>query len=147
MGLGFLPFFFLLFLFFFGLGAAKFVVVVGVVMGVVVVVVLGVAVGAVVVALVVAVVVVGLFCFAVVALSGGAMSSQCFAQSLRHFARATSWSKVVVSGASIQILPGSLSSHCMRTANFTRRSPSPVSSSLRMWPNHWCLLFRIKVIM
>ena len=80
--MGCLAFFFFRLRFFFGLGATVFVVVAGVVMGVVVVVVLGVAVGAVVVALVVAVVVVGLFCFAVMALSGGTMSSQCLDQAL-----------------------------------------------------------------
>ena len=160
--MGFLPFFFFRFRLFFGLGATVLVVVVGVVMGVVVGGALVVAVVAVVVVLVVVVVVVVLLflvlvapfwvwllvsCVVAVALSGGATSSQCLAHALRHCAKATSCSKVAVSGASMQILPGSPSSHCMRTANFTRRSPSPVSSSLRMWPNHWCLLFRIAATM
>jgi hypothetical protein len=111
---GFLPFLRLRFRFFFGLGTTVFVVVAGVVMGVVVVVVLVVAVKAEVVVLVVVLVVEGLVlvlvapvrvwlsvsCFVAMELSGGAMSSQCFAQALRHFARAISCSKVAVSGAS-----------------------------------------------
>ena len=89
----------------------------------------------VVVVLVVAVVAVVVL-LVVLALSFGAMLSQCLAQVLRHLAMSTSWSKVSASGASIQMLPGSPISHCMRTASLTRRRPSFVSSSLSMCPSH-----------